>query len=73
MAGTLQKFDFEEKWPLGLEIFVTTTPFMPSVATEDEIDWQIQALKDDLDAVARRMKKALAKRPKDMFGDTANA
>ncbi len=71
--GTLQKFDFREEWPRGLQLFVTTDPFMPSVASEDEIDWQIQALKDDLDAVARRMKKALTKRPNDMFLDASNA
>ena len=66
MAG-IKRFDYREKWPHGLEIFVTSTPFMPSVASLDEIDWQIEELKKDLDRVSISMKKALAKRPKNIF------
>ena len=57
--ATINKFDYRERWPYGLELFTTSTPFMPAVDSPDEIDWQIQALKNDLDRVSRLMKKAL--------------
>jgi hypothetical protein len=64
---TINAFDYREKWPYGLELFTTSTPFMPTVVSPEEIDWQIQALKDDLDRVSRLMKKALKSRPKSVF------
>lgn len=60
-------FDFRESWPHGLQIFATSDPLMPAVVSEDEIETQVQAMKDDLDAVAARMKKALKKRPATIF------
>ena len=72
MAKTLHKFDYRDIGIAGLELFVTTTPFMPAVVSDGEIDWQIEALKADLDAVGAKMKRALQQRnarPRSTFED----
>lgn len=70
--GKLGAFNFREMWPHGLQIFATNDPLMPAMISEGEIDIQVQAMKDDLDAVAARMKKALKKRPVSMLHPTSS-
>jgi hypothetical protein len=43
----------------GARVVPAKTPLMPACLSEGEIDWNIKALKDDLDAVAVKMKAAV--------------
>jgi len=66
MANTVRVFDFEMRATgpvvIGSGYAGGRTQLSSECASDIEIDGQIQALKDDLDAVAIRMKKALRER-----------
>jgi hypothetical protein len=59
MANTVKVFDFDSTSG-GVAVVVVRTPLMGGCVTDGEIDTNIKLLKDDLDAVALRMKAALA-------------
>jgi hypothetical protein len=58
MASTVKVFGSECDIH-GARVFVTREPLTPSCLTDAEVDFHIQLLKDDLDAVAVKMKKAI--------------
>jgi hypothetical protein len=66
MANTVKVFDFKMRATgpvvIGAGYSGGPTQLSSECASDLEIDGQIQALKDDLDAVAIRMKKALRER-----------
>ena len=54
----------------GANVVVEVTPLHPACLSDGEIDFHIQALKDDLDRVASEMKAVInhpARRP--LFGE----
>lgn len=51
-------------------MIVAREPIYPGCLSAGEVDAQIELLKDDLDAVAVRMKKALSRQKKSLFGDS---
>jgi hypothetical protein len=65
MAGTVQVFGFEFDFN-GAYVVVRREPICNACLSESEVDAQIELLKEDLDAVAKQMKKAIrdhAQRP----------
>jgi hypothetical protein len=63
MENTVKAFDFECDM-LGGRVFVARTPLMPPCLSDGEIDYNIQLLKDNLDALAPKMKKAVREQVK---------
>src|SRR5690348_15179624 len=63
MANTIRSFDFKIDIH-GAFVVPARSLLCPGCLTDSEIDLQIELLKDDLDAVARRMKKAIRKQAK---------
>jgi hypothetical protein len=61
--GTKRVFDFEIDIH-GARVVVCREPICPPCSSNGEIDTNIQLLKEDLEAVAERMKKAINKRAK---------
>jgi len=59
--GTVKAFDYEISPLRGVQVVPAKTPLMAGCVTDGEIDTNIKLLKDDLDAVAVRMKAALRK------------
>ena len=59
--ATVGKFDINED-ANGLAIVAKTDRMSSSCMNATEIDWAVQALKADLDAVARLMKRRLEQR-----------
>lgn len=63
--GKNERLPFNPIVTIGLDHYSSNKDEMPSVSanlmTEDEIDYHIQALKDDLDAVGKKAKVALRK------------
>jgi hypothetical protein len=60
--GTVRVFDYEINFS-GARV-VAREPLCPRCLHDGEIDANIKALKDDLDAVAKRMKEALRQQAK---------
>ena len=58
MPDTVEVFDFDIDTH-GARVVVRLHPLCPACHTDREVDANIKRLKDDLDAVARRMKVAL--------------
>jgi hypothetical protein len=58
--ATLKVFDYEIDQH-GAKVVVARTPMMPGCLTDCEIDANIKLLKEDLDAVAAKMKTAVRK------------
>jgi hypothetical protein len=65
MANTVRVFDF--KMHISGAIVVARPRaddwLCPGCLSDEEVDANIQSLKDDLDAVAKRMKKGIRERP----------
>lgn len=59
MTGILQKFSVEQSLQ-GARIIARSEHLTGSCMSDHEIDKAVQALKDDLDACAREMKRRLA-------------
>jgi hypothetical protein len=58
IMSTVRVFDFD----IGIHgayVVIRKEPLCPGCATDGEVDIEIKRLKDDLDAVAQRMKKAI--------------
>lgn len=65
MAGTVHVFGFEYDFN-GAYVVVRREPICNACLSDSEVDAQMRLLKEDLDAVAKQMKKAIrdnAKRP----------
>ena len=60
---TVQVFDYEIDVH-GARVIVQREPLCPGCLSDGEVDAQVRLLKDDLDAVARRMKVAIVKQRK---------
>jgi hypothetical protein len=58
LSGTVEVFDFDIDAD-GARVVERLHPICPSCRTDREVDANIKLLKEDLDAVARRMKAAL--------------
>ncbi|MCA8878610.1 MAG: hypothetical protein KDA73_01370 [Rhodobacteraceae bacterium] len=58
MADTIKVFDFEYT-ASGALVVVRREPLCPGCMSDGEVDAQIALLKEDLDAVAVRMKRAI--------------
>lgn len=68
MSKTVEKFDYEMDIH-GARVVALTTDLTAGCASEMEIETSIQMLKDDLDAVAELMKKAVQEqRGKSLLG-----
>jgi hypothetical protein len=63
MANTVRSFDFEIDIH-GARMVPTRDPLCPGCLSEGELDAQVKLLKDDLDAVAMRMKRAIREQAK---------
>lgn len=61
MARTVGKFDYDDS-SHGVRFTSASLGLSAGCLSDDEIDAYLHMLKDDLDAVARRMKAALSKR-----------
>lgn len=61
MARIIGKFDFDESIH-GVRFTSAALGLSPGCLSDGEIDAHLESLKNDLDAVATRMKAALAKR-----------
>ena len=61
MTQTVKVFDWDGDKMHGVHVVLRRDPFFPPCKTDDEIDLNVKQLKDDLDAVAKGMKKALIK------------
>ena len=59
--GTVRVFDFEIDVFHGARVVVKREPLCAGCLSDGEIDANIKLLKDDLDAVAKRMKEAVRK------------
>jgi hypothetical protein len=62
--GTVRVFDFAINIS-GARVVVAREPLCPGCTCDGEIDANIKLLKDDLDAVAERMKAAVRKQAKE--------
>ena len=62
MARTIGKFDFDDSTH-GVRFTSASLGLSAGCLSDGEIDAYLAILKDDLDAVAERMKAALSKRP----------
>ncbi|MCA3256348.1 MAG: hypothetical protein INF91_12115 [Alphaproteobacteria bacterium] len=62
MANTIGKFDFD-MGPHGARFRAVARDLSAGCLTDGEIDEYARWLKDDIDAVAKRMKKAVRNRP----------
>jgi len=58
LSDTVEVFDFDIDTD-GARVVVRLHPICPGCRTDGEVDANIKLLKEDLDAVARRMKAAL--------------
>jgi hypothetical protein len=58
MSGILNKFRVEHGIH-GARVMLHSDPLTPNCRSDDEIDTNIQMLKDDLDDCAREMKRLL--------------
>jgi hypothetical protein len=58
MANTIDVFGFKID-VYGAKVMVDDTPLMSGAFSDGEIDANIQLLKDDLDAIAWEMKRAV--------------
>jgi hypothetical protein len=63
-VSTVRVFDFEINIS-GARVVVRREPLCPGCTSDGEIDANIKLLKDDLDAVAKRMKTAIRKQAKE--------
>jgi hypothetical protein len=63
MSSGIKVFDFEIDIH-GARVVVVEEPICPSCLSHGEIDANIKLLKDNLDNVAERMKKAVRKQAK---------
>lgn len=61
MAVTSKVFDFDND-PNGVRVVVAREPLHGGCLSDGEIDANIRLLKEDLDAVAKRMKLAIRER-----------
>jgi hypothetical protein len=64
--STVRVFDFD----IGIHgayVVIRKEPICPGCAADGEVDIEIKRLKDDLDAVAQRMKKAIHEQVKRPF------
>jgi hypothetical protein len=57
--NTVRVFDFEVDQVRGARVVVRQEPLCQCCLSDGEIDANIKLLKDDLDAVAKRMKAAI--------------
>jgi len=57
---SIKAFDYDVNVH-GAQVLVQTQPLHPRCASDGEIDANINALKDNLDAVGKRMKATLRK------------
>jgi len=64
--ATIGKFDFDEDEG-GLTLVAIAERLSASCMRPEEIDWAVEALKTDLDAVARKMKRRLELRKNEDF------
>jgi hypothetical protein len=62
MASTIGKFNFECD-ALGGVLKANTLLLSARCLTDGEVDEYVQMLKDDLDAVSKKLKKAIRNRP----------
>jgi hypothetical protein len=60
MANTVKVFDFDIDIH-GARVIVRREPLCAGYRSDGEVDTNIRLLKDDLDAVAQRMKAAIRK------------
>jgi hypothetical protein len=58
MARTVRAFDYDIDFQ-GAHVTVRRVPLCAGCVSDDEIDTNIRLLKEDLDAVAKRMKAAI--------------
>ena len=63
MPNTVRVFNFKDHGFTGLSVIAGSGDLCPGCVTVEEIDTNIQNLKEDLDAVGKRMKTALLNRP----------
>ena len=73
MASTVGVFDFEMSNLHGPSVIAVRDRLCAGCLSDGEIDANIRLLKDDLDAVAKRMKAALRRMPDDLFLDPVDA
>lgn len=66
MAKTIKVFDFKVDMR-GAWIVLSREPISNCCLTDSEVDERIEALKDDLDAVAKRMKLAIREQTKKLL------
>ncbi len=62
MGRTIGKFDFESG-AMGAKFVVVGEPLSALCLSDGEVDEYLKMLKDDLDAVAVKMKRAIKNRP----------
>jgi hypothetical protein len=67
LATTIKVFDFEMDGLHGARIVIRQEPISSACLSDGEIDAQIVMLKDNLDAVAKRMKEAIRQPKKPLF------
>ena len=57
----------------GAWIVVQREPISSCALTDDEVDYQIEGLKNDLDAVAKQMKRAIREQRKQPMFEASDA
>jgi len=65
-------FDYEGDNLQGVSVTLIGDRLHPLCNSDGEIDFQIQALKDDLDRVAKLMKRAVNKPPTELGLNVSN-
>jgi hypothetical protein len=63
MVSTVQVFDFDFDI-YGAYVVIRKEPICPGCSSDGEVDIEMKRLKDDLDAVAKRMKMAIREQAK---------
>jgi hypothetical protein len=66
---TVRAFGFEVDRVFGARIVARHDPLMGGCMCDDEVDHTVELLKDDLDAVAVRMKAAIRQEAKEPIFD----
>jgi hypothetical protein len=70
MVSTVRAFDFDFGI-YGAYVVIRKEPICPGCTSDGEVDIEIKRLKDDLDAVAKRMKMAIREQAKMPFSPDA--